>query len=85
MTHRTIWLVWEIQILDIGKDKVQLQDLRVIASSLKKARQYKKVFVQDRKDWNDKDTWFEIEERELDHAFGYQDLKRYVSRNRNET
>jgi len=86
MNHRTIWLVWEIQILNVGKDKVQLQELRVIASSKKNAELYKKAFEEDRHVYpldDEENTWFIIESRELNHALGWQDLNRYISRNRN--
>ena len=37
MAKKTIWLVWEFQIIKVETAKVQLQVLRVIASSEKNA------------------------------------------------
>ena len=80
-----VWLVWEFQIVDVGNDKVQLHHLRVIASSRENAVLYKKIFTRSRNNRSScatKDTWFEIEERELDHALGFKDLKGFVSKRR---
>jgi len=81
--NKLVWLVWEFQILKIETAKVQLQVLRAIASSKKKAENYKAI-CEDHKDWkfSKEEMWFEIEGREINHAFGIEDLNRYVSRNR---
>lgn len=79
--RKSVWLVWEIQIVDIGKDKVQFQNLRVIAGSSERSECYKKAF--ENENHLKKETWFKIEEREINHAFGYSDMNRFVSKNRN--
>ena len=83
MAKKTIWLVWEFQIIKVETAKVQLQVLRVIASSEKNADVYITQFKR-LKGWKfpKEEMWFEKEEREIDHAFGVEDLNRYVSRNR---
>ena len=83
VSKKKVWLVWEFQIVTIETAKIQLQNLKVIAGSKEKASIYKTIFKRD-KIWKfpKEELWFEIEEREIDHAFGIEDLNRYVSRNR---
>jgi len=83
MPKKKIWLVWEFQIVTIETAKVQLQVLRAIASTEKIANIYKKTLTK-LKEWkfSKEELWIDIEEREIDHCFGIEDLNRYVSRNR---
>jgi hypothetical protein len=80
---KTIFLVWEFQIATIETAKVQLQVLRAIASTSKIADIYKTSLTK-LKGWqfSTRELWFEVEEREIDHCFGIEDLERYISRNR---
>jgi len=85
-SKQVIWLIWEMQIVDIGTTKYQYQNLRVIASTKELAEIYLEMFERDRKNrptCATKETWFNVEEREVDHALGFQDANRFVSRNRN--
>lgn len=78
---KLVWLIWEMQMINIEDIKFQLQNLRVIASSEKNANIYKKMFERGRDNRSKcsvKDTSFVIEEREVDHALGFQDLSRGV-------
>jgi hypothetical protein len=80
---KKVWLVWEFQIVTIETAKVQLQSLRVIADTEEKGVIYKAIFERE-KQWKftKDELWFELEEREVNHMFGIEDLNRYVSRNR---
>jgi len=80
---KKVWLVWEFQIVTIETVKVQLQSLRVIADTEEKGVIYKAIFERE-KQWKftKDELWFELEEREVNHMFGIEDLNRYVSRNR---
>jgi len=82
MPRKKVWLVWEFQIVISGHDKIQLQVLRAIASSKKIGNIYKTIFER-HKQWqfSKDELWFEVEEREIDHCFGIEDLNRYVVRN----
>jgi len=84
MTKVIVWLLWELQIIDVEGNKIQMQNLRVIASSEKNVNIYKEMFERDKKNrsLSTKDTEFVIEERELDHAFGFRDLSDDVRRKR---
>jgi len=79
-----VWLLWELQLVDIEGSKVQMQHLRVAASSEKNVNIYMQMFKRDRKNRScvTKDTQFVIEKRELDHAFGFRDLSHDVHRKR---
>lgn len=83
MPKKKVWLVWEFQIVIIETAKVQLQSLRVIADTEEKGTIYKAIFERE-KQWkfSKDELWFELEEREINHMFGIEDLNRYVSRNR---
>lgn len=76
-----VWLLWEMQIVDMGHDKVQFQNLRVIATTKEKSDIYKAIFEREIKD-RKTDSWVSVEMRQLDHMLGQKDMNSYVSRNR---
>jgi hypothetical protein len=83
LPKKRVWLVWEIQIVVIETAKVQLQSLRVIADTKDKAAIYKAIFEREKKwKFNKDELWFSVEEREINHMLGIEDLNGYVSRNR---
>lgn len=73
MPKKTVFLVWEFQIVTIETTKVQLQVLRAIASTKKIGEIYKKT-LEKLRNWQwrlDKDEiWFEVDECEIDHING---------------
>ena len=83
MPKKKVWLVWEFQIVIIETAKVQLQSLRVIADTEEKGVIYKAIFERE-KQWkfSKDELWFNVEEREINHMLGIEDLSGYVSRNR---
>ena len=84
MRRKYIWLVWQIGLERIGNSLVQLQDLRVIASSEEKADLCKSIFEKEVKDRDLKKSEFIIEEREINHMLGWQDLHRNICEGRYE-
>lgn len=76
---RHVWLIWQVQVEKIDHLMIQLQELRVIASSEKKANIYKSIFKREVKEGDLKGE-FVIEKREINHMLGWQDLNRFICR-----
>ena len=85
MIKKTVFLVWEFEIVTLEHDTIQLQVLRAIASTKERGNIYKENLERLR-DWQwkrDKDKmWFQVDEAEIDHCFGIEDLNNYVVRKR---
>lgn len=82
---KTVFLVWEFEIITVDNSLVQLQILRAIASTRERGEIYKKN-LENLRNWqwklNKDKMWFQVDETQVDHCFGIEDLNKYVRRNR---